>query len=67
MEQICGSFSWEKWRGVICEDLLSATKKIPLSPKHKKKNQIPVFLDSIFFPYPNQRQKFSFSFLTRDQ
>jgi hypothetical protein len=35
--------------------------------QNTKKNQIPVFLDFIFFPYPNQKTKFSFSFLTRDQ
>ncbi len=77
LEEICGSFYWEKWRDIIYEDLPSETKKmfwnfscsfdIPQSPKHKKKIQIPVFLDSIFFPHPNRRRKFSFSFLTRDQ
>jgi hypothetical protein len=28
LEQICGSFSWEKWRDVIYEDLPSETKKM---------------------------------------
>jgi hypothetical protein len=54
LEQICGSFSWEKSRDVIYEDLPSETKKlfwnfrcsfdIPLSPKHKKKIRFRFFL-----------------------
>jgi hypothetical protein len=52
----------KKWRDVIYEDLPSETKKLLKFYQKRKKNQIPVFFYSIFFPLAQSKTKILIQF-----